>query len=201
MGIIQEIQAMTTLQQFQVGALSATVVFSITAIVAAAIARNHWKETREANISAVKQAKASFLLDLDSRFEGEQMFETREALLEMRDTLTIKISGSHQLLDDHHRTQKLNIEFHKELEKLRTSARPKYTTLMRFCGFFETVGLMVKLGYVGREDMIDLFKGPILAIDTCYRFHISERQKEMGVPDGLYKHALFLADETLKSNR
>ncbi len=201
MPIIQEIQAMTAMQQFQAAALSATVVFAVTAIVAAMIARNHWKELREANIAAVKQAKASFLLELDRRFEGEQMFKTREALLELRDTLTIKISGTHQLLDDQHRTEKLKIEFHEELEKLRTSSRPKYTTLMRFCGFFETVGLMVKLGYVGLEDMIELFKGPILAIDTCYRLHISERQKEMGVPVGLYKHALFLADETLKSNR
>ena len=201
MAIIQEIQPMGILQQLQVAAYLATIVFASTAIIAAMIARHHWKELREANIAAVKQAKASFLLELDRRFEGEKMIHTREALLEMRDTLTIKISGSHQLLDDHHRTEKLNSEFHKELEKLRISDRSKYTTLMRFCGFFETVGLMVELGYIELEDMIKLFKGPILAIDACYRLHISERQKEMGVPEGLYKHALFLVDETLKSNR
>ena len=65
---------------------------------------------------------------------------------------------------------------------------------MRFCGFFETVGLMVERGYMPIEEIDRLFRGPVLTVNSCFRIHIAECEKETGVPAGLYEHALSLAD-------
>ena len=78
---------------------------------------------------------------------------------------------------------------------MRTQDLENYSVIMRICGFFETVGVMVGQGYIPIEEIDRLFRGPILAMDTCFRDHISQRQNETGVPPGLYEHALSLADQ------
>jgi hypothetical protein len=47
---------------------------------------------------------------------------------------------------------------------------------------------------VSSEDALGLFAGPIVQIDMAFRGHIEDRSKEMGVPSGMYEHALFLCD-------
>lgn len=192
---------MNTLNWLQVAAWIATIIFASTAVVAALIARNHWKELRNANLATVKQAKANFLLELDHRFESYEMTKARDLLNDYCDSIMREVTAKHNLLDEANRTVKFQEAFADKLNELRREDRKNYTALMRFCGFFETVGLMVKLGYVELGDIVSLFKGPVLDIDRCYRKHIKSRQKETGVPEGFYENALFLVDRVKNLDR
>jgi hypothetical protein len=51
---------------------------------------------------------------------------------------------------------------------------------------------MVKRYYIAADDVLDLLKQPIIAVERCFKGHIEERAKEMGMPNGLFEHALYL---------
>ena len=48
---------------------------------------------------------------------------------------------------------------------------------------------MVDRHYVKSDDVLELFLGPIAAIEMCFGEHIRSLERESGVLAGLYKHA------------
>ena len=150
---------------------------------------------RRSNEATLKQAHATFLLELDRRWDSEEMFQCRVQLLIMRDGILARVGAEHARLDDNAKARKIGEEFAKDLKALRDSELENYLVVLRMCGFFETVGLMVKKEYVALDDITSLFKGSIIAMGTYFSRHIEERQKEMGVPGGFFENALYLVDE------
>jgi len=142
----------------------------------------------------VRLANATFLLELDRRWDSPEMGQTRDLLLKLRDDISKLVSSKFPLASDAERSERIRDEFAVILRQMREQDRVQYLVLLRICGFFETAGLMVKKGFISEDVILSLFKGPVLSIDTCFRAHIEERQKEMGVPKGFFEHALDLCD-------
>lgn len=153
---------------------------------------------RERNEAAARQARATFLLKLDQRWDGPVLAEARRLVYEIRDDVAKGVANKHPRLDDRARGTKISEGFAERLAALLENDVTKYLSIMHFCGFFETVGLMVRQGYVPIDDITHLFKGPILDVEKCFRAHIEQRQNETGVPKGLFENALDLVD-TIKN--
>ena len=156
---------------------------------------------RDSNQQSLEVARATFLLQLESRWAGNELLEARYRVDISREKILKIIAQNHPHIDDATRKTKLQTQFADNLWELRKGdedQRELYNTMMRFCSFFEFVGYMVKNNDIRFSTAMDMFLGPITLIDSCFRNHINARQKETGVPAGLYEHALFLADEAKK---
>ena len=166
----------------------------IVAIVALLYASGQVRAVHQSNQVSLNIGWATLLLELDRRWEGPELLDTRQLVTEITEELTEKIGHDHPRLDDMGKVGQLGEEFAKRLDQMRSDDLTNYLLVMRFCGFFETVGLMVEQGYVPLDEIDRLFRGPVLTVGTCFRRHIDARQNETGVPIGLFEHALSLAD-------
>lgn len=164
------------------------------AISALFFAYHEVSEARTNNRENSLQAKASFLMTLDGRWDSQEMIEARHLFYHRKELVENLVAENHRRLDNEARKSRIQTEFNNQLQEMRENQTEQYTKLLRFCAFFETVGLMVKQGYVDIDEISSLFKGPILDIDRFFRPHIAERQQELGVPSGLFEHALNLVD-------
>lgn len=167
----------------------------LTAIAAASayFAYGQLKNIAASRGDAVHIARATFLLELDRRWDGTEMVAARKLLSKTLGEAKETVSRANHLANDGERERLVGIEFSRTLAALRSTDTDAYQALMSICGFFETAGLMVKRGYVPADDLISLFGGPLATAGTCYRSHIQDRQNETGVLAGLYEHALDLA--------
>jgi hypothetical protein len=147
---------------------------------------------RRSRLETLKTAKATFLLELDRRWDSAEMIQTRERFVRLRDDVKKKVSSENAVENPEERRRVMQEEFHKSLSPMKEINYKEYLSILRMCGFFETVSLMVKREYVDRRDIIDLFRGPMEQIDMCFPKHIKECQKEVDVTPGLYEHALSL---------
>jgi hypothetical protein len=151
-------------------------------------------ELKQANEDRVRQGNARFVLDLDARYESKDLRDARRKVHGLLWEYTDEASKQMPKGNDEARAQYVRGKFSTELARLRAEKIDEYMDLMLFCGFFESVGLMVKRGYVKFEDIDHLFRGAIHIVDTCFCGHIADRQKETGVPAGLYENALLLVE-------
>ncbi len=141
-----------------------------------------------------RQNRATVLFEMDRRWNCSEMLEARQLVRNLRDDLIELVASKHAHLDDAHKADRLSIEFAVALAEMRKQNRDSYALALRYCGFFETVGLMARRRYISLDDIDDLFHGPIMAIDECFRAHIAQRQSETGVSPGMFENALYLAD-------
>ena len=83
----------------------------------------------------------------------------------------------------------------RALYAMMTAHTIDYVALMRISGFWETMGYLVKNGYITIDAITNLFGGAVVEFDDAFRVHLKRRGDEEGVPEGFYEHALYLADE------
>lgn len=176
------------------------ILLLVVASLALVYAFHQVKAAHAANRQSLNIGWATLLLELDGRWEGHELRTARVEIQKMVEKLTDIVGLNNPRLGDDHKKQMLGEEFTKLLNDLQETDISNYSTIMRVCGFFETVGVMVEKNYIPLNEIDRLFRGPILTIDTCFRPHIEERQKETGVPSGMYEHALSLADKIKQQN-
>jgi hypothetical protein len=141
-----------------------------------------------------KLARAQFLLELDKKWDSTEMWEARTVFTQMVADTTSLVGRQNPMAREEERHTECQRVFAETLATMRTNNYRDYRMLLRMCGFFETAGLMVKKRYASPNDIMALFRGPIIEIDMCFRKHIDDRAREMGVPNGLFENALFLCD-------
>lgn len=145
-------------------------------------------------------SQATLLLELDSRFDSQELRDARNLFATMREDITKIVSGKHPLSSDDAKRTLCAEQWREILGKMRTEDEERYLKLIGWCGFFETVGMMVKKRYIAKKDVLDLFKGPLVDLDQAFRLHIEERSNETGVPKGLFEHALNLSKAAKAAN-
>ena len=177
--------------------LSQILLFGV-AVVALIYAHAQIAMARGSDQQTLQVARATFLLQLESRWAGNELLEARHRVHRTREGILEIIAQKHPSIDDSARTAELQTQFADNLWELRQGdedQRQTYNDMMRYCSFFEFVGYMVKNEDIEFSTVMDMFLGPITLIDSCFRRHIAALQRETGVPAGLYEHALSLADE------
>lgn len=177
---------------WETAAWIAQVVIALTAVIGAIFAGRQLRAVR-------RVSQANLLLELDSRFDSAEMRSARELFSKMTDDIQTIVSGQNPQMNDAAKLSLCAEEWRDTLASLRTSDEGAYIQLIGFLGFFETMGMMVHKQYISEEDVFDLFKGPIVDTHQCFRLHIEQRQKEMGVPNGMFEHALRLGENADKS--
>lgn len=173
----------------------AQIALVLVALIALVYARNQVHIARNDHREALKFSGATFLLELERRWSSEELQEARSILHTIRDDLSATIGKDNPRSDDTARLAQLGKEFSRVLNKLRAEERDRYHKLMRICGFFEIVGVMVKNEHIPLSYVDQFLRGPVMILNNCFRQHIKDLQKETGMPPGLYEHALYLSDE------
>lgn len=143
---------------------------------------------------ATKARHARLIMDLDHRWDSGEIRKARAFFGNLREDITKEISQKFPLDSDKVKLRKAKAEWTKQLAALRKADPANYRLLITICGFFESVGMMVKRDYISKEDALGLFAGSIVQIDRFMRPHLEARAKEMGVPKGFLEHALYLCD-------
>jgi hypothetical protein len=164
----------------------ATVIACAVAVLAALFAGGQLVDVRRAS-------QATLLLELDARFDSEELRDAREVFAKFREDINKAISTLNPSSNDVHKEHLVREEWKKILAEMRTQDQDNYIKLIGYIGFFETVGLMVQRRYISKKDVFSLFKGPLIDLGRSFRLHIEERSNEMGVPAGMFEHALSLS--------
>jgi hypothetical protein len=74
----------------------------------------------------------------------------------------------------------------------------QYFRLCKISGFFETVGYVVRAGYIPLDDVINLLGGSILEAGRVFRPHIQATKSQPGGDPRMYEHFLWLLGELEK---
>ncbi len=170
----------------------------VIAIVALAYARDQVEEAREMRAATLRQARATFLLELDRKWDSPEITGASRTFARQRRDCLNDARIQYPTLNDEARRLKAGELFSAKLTYFRTSEKEEevaiYRSLYAFAGFLETIGVMVRRQYVSLQDVDDLFRGPILDFGIYFTGHILERQNEEGVVEGLFENALSLVE-------
>lgn len=171
----------------------AQLIIVIAVIATALVARSQLKEMSVFRKQRLRILNATLLMELDNRWDSTEMQASRKIFREMKDHLEETVGAANPVAGDHKRIELAKQAWSNALKEKRKNSIDEYSQLMAICGFFETVGLMVKRQYIMTEDVVDLFKGPMVNIETCFGGHIEDLGNETGMPHGLYEHARSLS--------
>lgn len=138
-----------------------------------------------------ESARAAFLFELDGRWNSDRMVEARRLLVELKAEVEGFIDGHYAGLDKVSKAKKASEEFSKRLQASLVGDRDKYLKYLRIVNYFETVGVMIKNGYVDRAILVDLYLGAILQTAEIFEKHLKRRQEEANSTK-LYEHTMSL---------
>lgn len=145
------------------------------------------------------QARATFLLELETKWDRIEGSRKRARVIE--DAVRKDVFSRHSNKKDSEQEKLLREAYADYLRDLKASEPESFTELSEYWGFHETLGLMVRKGYVPFKDAYLLYKGPLIEIDrACSRF-VDEWQKEAHIPPGLYENMLYLARRATRRER
>jgi hypothetical protein len=178
------------------------IVLAIVSIVALIYGGRQLAALRVANNEQTKsvkyqelQTRAAVLLSLDERWETEPLLTCRANLdaliVEVKNAAAKKWLGE----PDEEILAKSAGLYAKRFAGLAEEDRQQYAQLMRICGFFETVGCVVRAGYVPKEDVLNLLSVSILTAGDVFQPHIKELI-EQGAPKIIYENFLWIVKET-----
>jgi len=136
---------------------------------------------------------ANLLMAIDHRWDHE-MKEARATLAKIADDIHKWVKVRNPSFTAAQVKEETREEWKKTLNGMRRRGEAAYSDALAVCGFFETVGLMVKRNYVSADDVIGLLGVSILDLDFYLRPHLEERAEEEGVPEGFFEHAIYLCD-------
>jgi hypothetical protein len=134
--------------------------------------------------ATVSQHRASIMLELDSRWESDEMIASR--------TLMVKIWSE---VRKEEAPENHDDVFKRRLDAMQNAEDPTpYREMLRLAGFFETAGWMVDKKYVTFEDFENLFGDSLRMFGSVCEKHLRGRQKKESKPR-YYEHALSLIRE------
>lgn len=140
-----------------------------------------------------RSSRAALLLQLDERFDSQELRDARTLFADMHGDIQQIVSGQNLNANDQKKRELVCQEWTKTLNNLLSQDHSGYLRLLGYLGFFETIGVMVKKKYIAEHDVMDLYRGPLVDIGGAFSTHIAERSKEMGVTNGMFEHALNLS--------
>jgi len=163
------------------------------ALAAAVIGHRQLRALRAESDARTRIARADFLLQLDQMFESEAIAESRLAFSTLLKKVEAEVAAAHAQIAVGSRTFQTEVAkaMARELEALHSDKMEDYQKIMKLCGFFETLGVVVARGYVSDEDATQLYGGAILRAHDATHLHIEKRQQSM--PPGYLANFLSLA--------
>ncbi len=154
-----------------------------------------WRQLR----NVLLQRRANTLLSLDQRWETDPLTESRGQWFALVTSVLAEARKISPGLSDAELLGRSGDLFAMRLRALRTSDTGTYLSLMRLCGFFETVGYVAKAGYLPTRDVTNLLAASLTTAHAVFGQHIRELQTETE-DAGLYEMFLWLYTEERKAH-
>jgi hypothetical protein len=176
------------------------IVLVLIAAVGAWFAYHQLKALNSSRDQQLNITRATFLLELDKRWESADMQEARDLFVTISGAISKDVEARNPGIAPETKQDLIAEQWKRTLADLLKTDTKKYMKLFYICGLFETIGKLVKNKYLSLEDISDLFSGPIEQIGRRFGPHISDREKE-GMRKGLYEHALYLYDEIIRQDQ
>ncbi len=184
------------LDQHTLGLAVAAVAASITALAALYALLL----ARRQIFAAHSGIKATFLVELDARWEGTEMRGVRAKWVTMRSNVKEIVEQHYRNMTEVEKREKTGEECSKYLHDLRIKNPREYNDIMSIIGFFENIGYWIDRKYISAEEVFDLFGEAIREIDRlCWKHihkRIDESKTEGAGVSNLFKHACNLIDYT-----
>ena len=136
------------------------------------------------------QSRAALLLNLHKLWED--LADNRRVFSEFCNTVRRETVHKYARLQEKHQTEQMRKDFQTKLAELRDQRDPKFLQFTSYLSFFEILGMYVRNGYVPLRDIMQVYKGPIFAVDIAWRDFIKTWETEAHVAPGLFEHATFL---------
>lgn len=140
------------------------------------------------------QNRATLLLNMHKFWEDSA--DKRKSFSEFFQTIRGDTLTKCAHLRERQQTQEMRKTFMAELAVLRDGKDPRFSQFTSYLSFFEILGMYVKNGYVPLRDVMQVYKGPIIAIDIAWRDFIKAWETEAHIPSGLLEHAVLLMKMT-----
>ncbi len=191
--LIGTIKALPSILEFS--SWIATVVLAAVAVCALEFAKGQTN-------AAEKAAKGVFIIDIDKRWESEDMMSTRAEWRRFREEIAKHVADNFAELSDRDKQNKQSEVAAAALHRMHLEDTDRYVHISKLLGFFETTGYTISKGYLHSDDVSDLYGEAILDFDRLCWSHIEKRRedqtKRTGVPTKLWEHARNLILNTRK---
>ncbi|HVC43560.1 MAG TPA: hypothetical protein VND20_02000 [Candidatus Binataceae bacterium] len=172
------------------------------AIWAVLFARRQVGEMRESNRKLAESARnqelqlrASVLLSLDERWESVSIAAAIAELRTLIGEVERELAVRYPDLDLPQRRGRSAPSYIGKLRKLDQDDPARYLCLFRICAFFETVGYVVRAGYLTLTDVFELFSVSINAAAMVFRPYIEDIVNREGADPRLYSNFRWLIAE------
>ena len=156
------------------------------------------RKLAESAVSQERQARASILLSLDERWESETVTTAIAELQALISEVENNLAARHpetNLADLRRRSAPIYLAKLQEMERREPK---RYLRIFRVCAFFETVGYVVKAGYLTLDDVFELFSVSVSATAMVFRPYIEEVVRQEGASPMLYSNYRWLIAEIEK---
>lgn len=141
------------------------------------------------------QSRATVLLTLDQRWESEPLLTSRTLLFHLENSVLEEAAAQwlgRSIADLRRLSAPL---FTARLEDMEERDTAKYLRLFQICGFFETVGYVVKANYITLTDVSELFSVSIRTTAVVFRHYIQELIDARGADKMLFYNLRWLISE------
>lgn len=146
-----------------------------------------------------RQSQATFLMELDHRWEGSDMADARVTVLDFKKDVERAIEADWKHLTQEEKRRKYEDLFEELLKKLHKEDTKHYLEFARAWGFFETLGYLTKKRYFKAEAVATLFGFSIQQFEDMSKRHILWRDadecRKTGKAPHLYENFLEMARE------
>lgn len=161
-----------------------TIAYAIAAWIA-------WGYFASYQSKSFRYSAAAFLLELDKAFLSVR--EGRLQAARFMGDVMIEVDREYAGASQASRTESLKRVARDRLHRMMLEQSDEYVFLNEYLGLFETLGLVVKNGYVPVRDVVGLHRTTILNLEIYFKEHIEDLQKTANAP-GLYEHLLYLVE-------
>ncbi len=133
--------------------------------------------------ATISQNRASIVLELDRRWESDEMIASRTLMSQLWSDVRKKEAP-----------ENYDAVFKRRLDAMQNDDPTQYREILRLAGFFETSGWMIGEKYLKFEEFNDLFGVSLRMFGDVFQKHLEGRRHKEKAPR-YYNHALSLVQE------
>jgi hypothetical protein len=158
-------------------AMAATVVLAVCAIAALVYSKGQLDQIVKSNRDAAQTERARFLFNVDEMFENWHFASSRAAFAGEIEGIWTSVRGDYKDAPSNIQTAQFKDRFSKRLFHLMENDTRQYTRLMKLCGFFETLEILIKNGFIDEAHVIDLYRPALVRVADACTDHIQKRRE------------------------
>jgi hypothetical protein len=151
---------------------------------------------------SVYQSRATTLLAIQK--QSDELGDSARAVATLRNEMILfQLEKQQSGMSAEEALQAMRAECNTRLKGIQIDSNQLdlYRHYMRYIGFFEKAGLMVRYRYIPLRDLVALYKGPILEVQNLFGDHIQDLQKDQPQSTGIFENALWLEDQVVRYDR